>query len=71
MPKKSPKSRIPWNPRTVEMIPRIIGKKESDLLLTNMAQLIYDLACQFSEEESRASSTISNLLGQKSEVQDD
>ena len=70
MPKKSSKSRIPWNPRIVEMIPCPISKKQEKLLLTSVAQLIYDLACQFSKEDKKTSLIAPNFLGQTSEVQE-
>ena len=70
MPKKSRKGRIKWNPTTVEMVYHPISKKEEKLLLTNVAQLVYDLICQFSEEDKKTSRTTSNFSGQTSEVRE-
>ena len=63
MTKKSSKRRIKWNPTTVAMVYQTISKKEEQLLLTSVAQLIYDLACQFSEEDKKASCTNPNFSG--------
>ncbi|MCY4644613.1 MAG: hypothetical protein OXB88_08345 [Bacteriovoracales bacterium] len=70
MPKKSPKGRIVWNPTTVEIVPVKVSQKRQKQLLTELGQIFYDLACQFSEEEKRTSSTNFNLSGPKSEVRE-
>lgn len=71
MPKKSPKGRITWNPTTVEVTLCPISKKREKQLLTELGQIFYDLACQFSEEDNKASSTDLNLSGQKTRFEND
>ena len=68
--KKSIKGRIKWNPTTVEIVYCPVNKKRQKQLLTELGQIFYDLACQFSEEDKRASSINLNFSGQKSEVRE-
>ena len=70
MPKNLPKGGIAWNPKIVEMAHCQISKKDEQLMLTSVARLIYDLACQFSEGDQKPSSTSSNFSGQKIEVRE-
>lgn len=50
-----------WNAQSIELIPYEIDSREQKQNLTEIAELFYDLACQFSKRKDHVTSAEPNL----------
>lgn len=58
MTKKSRRSN--WSANTIEILEKKIKKREHKRMLTEIAELFYDLACQIQHNQKKNSSKFSN-----------